>query len=694
MQNLFIGIFYILLLLNLYLKYLKVEENIKSFFDLKKKFYIFCFFLDDYKMFDDNFDFLSDNYLYNYNYINCYNYTLLNNYNLLLKANANLFYEIEIKNKKYAERIIDKNKHINIDAYKWNKQDLNPHFFYFCILEMVLLLVTFTSFNIHYFSYFRKKEIYETKVLAFSQFFLKLDILLYLYNLDYLTFLKRIRYQEYIRMHPFFVYNPKMRASFMHVKYIVKSKWALNVKKEMQWVRYFLDNKIYKNFRIHTNFKAYNKFYFSFDLNVINLIKNTSIVKFQKILNSIDNRWHLSLKQWLFFNLEEGYHSYNGYKIMMSVTYSHLFYLKFLKYVKLDNFIETMLFTYNSKLIYRTVNALEKEVTFVKQLYDKNIVPYYLYLDLFNYSKMNYFNKKINFTSFFYAMCYNLIFKIKNKLNEELVKRLEFKDAMSEHLSYMITVDVFQIFDFFFDLNFVTFHTPLGVKSTLWNLIVFKEVIYNSKFKYLNNIYNSIFYYNWKAHHTTYSRFTYFNYSLTYNIFKSSFDFIYFNRFQQCFRSWRLSVGSYKQNWIRVKRKFIPANVREPWDTDDTMVIKDKKRQRRLNAWTGVCYFDQILNLELFKCWYFQCIYESVDLDILFFFLIEKKIIKNIKKLEFKDWNKLKKVLSALQYSIYLKKTTYYGFSNITKEEMEKWIVDGCLYDNVVKKKWLLKYNI
>src|SRR5271165_3747988 len=158
-------------------------------------------------------------------------------------------------------------------AYDWDNLNSCVHFFTFCMLEMCVLEVRKSAFNVHFFKKFQKLNILNNKILVLSNFFLKVDFVFFLLGMEYLTFLRRIRYHEYLRAHTFFVKNFKIRKYFINYLYVVKAPRVLLVKKEIEWVKHSLYNLNY-NFRLYSFYRKFSYMYIKFDLNVINLLKN------------------------------------------------------------------------------------------------------------------------------------------------------------------------------------------------------------------------------------------------------------------------------------------------------------------------------------------------------------------------------------------------------------------------------------
>jgi hypothetical protein len=331
-------------------------------------------------------------------------------------------------------------------------------------------------------------------------------------------------------MHPFFLVNYKSCNYYAKYSHTIRALPLLGFEKEKEWVNHsFQDFEYGHNFKVFSFFREFYHSSVTFDLNVAGLIKSTLEMAFQENFNKLEEKVHLGLK-WVFSSSELMYHKLQSYKITMGKNLMSKFYLMDLQYTNLTSYFEYMLSTLDLVILYYKEIAIKEEIFFLNLINEKRIVPYYFFLDFLNYSKILYFKKLNEGTSFFYRMCYYIIFKIKKRVILGLSEAVNFMDERKnkDSLTFLNTLE--DLFSF---------------KS---NLVLFHEVTFNSNFGFITKFYNSLSYYNWRAEQPKVAVFSYSKSSFTYSLFKVSFDSLFFNRYQNLFSCWRVFMGKLQQN--------------------------------------------------------------------------------------------------------------------------------------------------
>jgi hypothetical protein len=286
----YVLVFYVLVLVHRQLKYVSFFEAFNFFFKLKNLYYFLYNYYDDYLNFDEEFFNLNLSYFFDSNYIKHFNLNFIYNSKKLNKfSNFETYYGIDKKTTKEGKEMIL--------AYTFDFNTHIPNFLDFCMLEMCLLKARITSFHVHYFQKFKNTNSRKlnNKLILYSKFYLKADFLYYYDCFDYLMQLRRVRFQEYVRMHSFFVKNFKLRKFFMEVLYVTRAPHFLNVKDEITWYKKNI-NAIQDNYNLYSSSKRFYNSFVQVDLNALNIVLNNKMFMFQKKLNRLDSRFHKGIK--------------------------------------------------------------------------------------------------------------------------------------------------------------------------------------------------------------------------------------------------------------------------------------------------------------------------------------------------------------------------------------------------------------
>jgi hypothetical protein len=171
MRNIFIMAFYAIILCETLINTLSVLKCFKVFFDfknLKNMFYFFYNFYDEYKTFDEEMFIFNQSFILDLNYIKYFNFKGIFSCKKLLSFNKfETYYGLD---KREGEE--DK---VSAYDYDLDFESCNLHFFLFCLLEMCVVDVKMSFFNINFFGFKKKQSKFDSLILPYSKFFLKID---------------------------------------------------------------------------------------------------------------------------------------------------------------------------------------------------------------------------------------------------------------------------------------------------------------------------------------------------------------------------------------------------------------------------------------------------------------------------------------------------------------------------------------
>jgi len=449
---------------------------VKSILVLNKPLFLFLFFIFKYYISTNLYNKLNYKYIIklfkgkkkNIYFFFIFYFLLLSNSNL----NLLLFY------------FIKKKVYYNINLYNINL---------YIIIEILKYNIFFGKFK---FNYFQKSK--NIKIFMFFDFFLRIDILLFITYKYYMNYFRLFKYNEYLSIHPNLYKYPLLRIFLRNFWVNRDTKYHKNLYSEKSILKFFriyffskdINKLLFFNNDLKFKFKGlnlqFNKFKF---IKFLNLLKNNNYYflylyfgKFFKlhlclfvynitIFNYEEDDW-VEIKKFRLFSLDDNLWQLKRYGFNLT-SWLFMLVLSYISKMFINNYL------------------------YLNNLNNLNIINNFSYLKFFNFNIFWYslikiiLIEKINFYYFFWLS--ELVLKIKKNKKKSLIRYVRIWHILiNSYIFQFINVkldnynDSVKLIDYLKNIKF-------NLDFIFWNIFFIGTKSYNVNFKYnIESILNKI----------------------------------------------------------------------------------------------------------------------------------------------------------------------------------------------------------